>query len=298
MIIEPPYAAPLGMAAASLERWEEATDYFKMALATAEKMGARPHAALIRVAWGSALRDGLRAGTAPWSRGAPAEAALRESSELFDTARGAAMELGAPGLVALIEAELAKPVAPVSRPPVEAAPLQDAPPFELRREGEYWTVSCRGGIARIKDSRGMHMLAQLIDAPGREYHALTLASDMAGDLLAGDAGEVLDRDAVAAYRARLEDLEEALREATQYGDHARALRAREEMDAIAEELARGIGLGGRARRAGSAAERARVNVQKRLRTAIGHIAKALPELGRHLSWAVKTGSYVSYDPRR
>jgi hypothetical protein len=70
------------------------------------------------------------------------------------------------------------------------------------------------------------------------------------------------------------------------------------MDALAEELSRAIGLGGRARRAGSAAERARVNVQKRLRAAIGHIAKALPELGRHLAWAVKTGSYVSYDPRR
>ena len=72
--------------------------------------------------------------------------------------------------------------------------------------------------------------------------------------------------------------------------------AREELDVLTTELTRAFGLGGRERRAGKAAERARVNVQRRIKDAIGRIEKLNPAAARHLQWAVKTGMYCSYDP--
>ena len=55
-----------------------------------------------------------------------------------------------------------------------------------------------------------------------------------------------------------------------------------------------MGLGGRARRAGAAVERARSNVQKRLRAVIRKLAETAPALARHLDSEIKTGIYVTY----
>jgi hypothetical protein len=110
----------------------------------------------------------------------------------------------------------------------------------------------------------------------------------------GDAGALLDPKARAAYEARVRELREEQAEAEQNGDAARATRAGEELDAIGAELARAVGLGGRDRRAASAVERARVNVQRRLRDALERIREHDPELGRHLAFTVKTGTYCSY----
>jgi hypothetical protein len=149
-------------------------------------------------------------------------------------------------------------------------------------------------VARFKHSRGLEWLSLLIDQPGRDVHVLTLVG--ADGLLLGDSGEALDRETIESYRKRLEDLSESLREAESFGDAARAEHARSEIDAIAAELSRGVGLGGRSRKTGSAIERARVNVQRRVRDAIRRIAAAIPELGHHLDVSVRTGSYCSYRP--
>jgi hypothetical protein len=58
-----------------------------------------------------------------------------------------------------------------------------------------------------------------------------------------------------------------------------------------------VGLGGRSRRSGSDAERARVNVQRRLRDALRRIAELNPEIGRHLEDSVRTGTFCQYSPR-
>ncbi|HEY0706692.1 MAG TPA: hypothetical protein VGG33_07845, partial [Polyangia bacterium] len=162
------------------------------------------------------------------------------------------------------------------------------------REGEYWTVSAGPKTTRLKDTRGLQMLAELLANPGREFHALSLMGAEGAD--EGDAGELLDGEAIGAYRARLETIEDELAEAERWGDAARVARAQTERAAIAEELARGVGLGGRARRGGSASERARVNVQRRIRGAIRKIAADLPETGAYLDRAVKTGAFCSYEP--
>ena len=144
-----------------------------------------------------------------------------------------------------------------------------------------------GGRAfRVRDSRGMQMLAELTLHPHREFHVLTLSGPSAVDT--GDAGEVIDREAADAYRERLEDLRAELEEAEAWGDLGRTERLREERDRIAKELTSGLGLSGRSRRAGQATERARINVQRRLREAIRRIGEQDPKLGRFLDRAVRT----------
>jgi hypothetical protein len=145
------------------------------------------------------------------------------------------------------------------------------------------------------------MLARLVAEPGRELHVLDLgggggAGAGGPGIDTGDAGPVLDAEARTAYRDRYEDLEQEIAEAEADNDPARAEKARAEREALAEELARGVGLGGRERRAGAAAERARVNVQRRLKDALDRIAAADPELGRHLARSVRTGTFCCYEP--
>ncbi|HEY8431434.1 MAG TPA: hypothetical protein VIL20_23800, partial [Sandaracinaceae bacterium] len=173
-----------------------------------------------------------------------------------------------------------------------AAPEPRRGPPRIRMEGGVWIVEHDGERAIVKDNKAMRMLARLVAEPGRELHAL----DLAGALDAGDAGEAIDAEAREAYRARVRALRDEIEEASAWNDAGRRERAEAELAAIEAELARALGLGGRARRAGAAVERARVNVQRRLRAAIDRIAEACPGLGRPLSRSVRTGTYCSYEP--
>ncbi|MDQ4069053.1 MAG: hypothetical protein M3203_06225, partial [Actinomycetota bacterium] len=62
------------------------------------------------------------------------------------------------------------------------------------------------------------------------------------------------------------------------------------------QLAQAFGLGGRSRRASSAAERARLNVTRALRAATAKVAGALPEAGTALDRRIRTGLYCAYVP--
>ena len=78
------------------------------------------------------------------------------------------------------------------------------------------------------------------------------------------------------------------------GDIGRLEKVRHERDALSSELERAFGLGGRARASGSASERARVNVQRRLKDAIGRIAEHDSAMGRFFDKAVSTGTYCRF----
>jgi len=139
------------------------------------------------------------------------------------------------------------------------------------------------------------MLALLVGSPGRELHALELAGGGAPHVRES-TGPALDQSARLAYRARIRELEAEIEEAQSCNQPGRAERARSELELVAAELSRAVGLGGRDRRSGSAAERARVNAQRRLTDAIRRIDRACPALGRHLEGAIHTGTFCCYDP--
>jgi hypothetical protein len=109
----------------------------------------------------------------------------------------------------------------------------------FRREGEFWTVRYEGSVTRLADAKGLWYLARLLGDPGREFHAIDLEAAGApaptpagrgragaGELSVrpdlGDAGELLDATAKAAYKARLGELAAELEEAERCGDPGRA----------------------------------------------------------------------------
>ncbi len=256
----------LGRLAAVLGRPDEAAARLAAARERAEAIGARPHAA--RIAFDEAEVVG-------------GERARELRRQALDIAR----QLDMPGLVARCEQRVASAPPPAS---IER--------FRLARDGEVWAVDSAEGRFHLKNSRGLEMLSRLIERAGEELHCLDLAGSDAGDADRGDAGELIDREARDAYRERLSDLREQLDEAEARADLGRAARARDEIEALTAELARGVGLGGKPRRAGSAAERARIAVQRRIRDAIKKIGEQAPRLGSYLDAAVKTGTYCSYRP--
>lgn len=189
------------------------------------------------------------------------------------------------------------PGAADGRPPTRTA--------VLARDGKWWVASCDGTNVRLPDSKGLRYLAQLIARPGVECHALDLVDRIEGlspdrrgvdRRQLGDAGELLDAQARAAYRRRIEELRAEADDALADGrlDSAEAHQA--EVDQLVGQLAQAFGLGGRDRRAASAAERARLNVTRALRTALARLAQAVPVAGELLDRRVRTGLYCAYEP--
>jgi hypothetical protein len=190
-----------------------------------------------------------------------------------------------------------------SAPPSPRAPAR---PPDLRPDGELWMLRHDGREVRLKDSKGVRYLSALLKEPGREFHVgvlLDLPSDDGAEprggihlSALGDAGEWLDARAKADYRRRLDRLEDALADAEARSDTELAARLRDERRALATELARGLGLGDRDRRASSASERARVNVQRRIRDVVRRVTEVDETLGRYLELHVKTGVFCSWEP--
>jgi hypothetical protein len=167
----------------------------------------------------------------------------------------------------------------------------------FRREGEYWAVGRPGAVVRLRDSVGMHHLARLLTDPGREFAAVDLAARRMGAWLPPtSAGEVLDARAKDEYRRRIEDLRDEIEEAERFGDLGRLGRARTQVELVARELARAVGLGGRSRVVGSGAERARVNVTRTIRDAMRRIADQDVWVGHHLVTTIRTGTFCRYAP--
>jgi tetratricopeptide (TPR) repeat protein len=179
-------------------------------------------------------------------------------------------------------------------------------------EGDYWSVAFEGHTVRVRNLKGVRYLARLLADPGREYHVLDLVAaetgtsasmdsytaSVSGSAL-GDAGELLDPRAKAAYRRRLAEIDDDIEQADAIGDTERSAQADNERDFLIRELSRAFGLGGRERRAASASERARPAVTRAVRQAIVRIAEHHPELGDHLGRTIRTGTYCAYlpDPR-
>jgi hypothetical protein len=156
-------------------------------------------------------------------------------------------------------------------------------------------MAFEGTQVELSDAKGFHDLAQLLSKPEEPVHCLELAGRTSEPR--GDA-PVLDERARRELGARVRDLQETIDEATASNDLGRADSARGELDRIVTELSGALGLGGRSRRLGSAAERARSAVTWRIRNAIRKISSRHPSLGRHLENAVRTGTFCAYVPEK
>jgi hypothetical protein len=294
---EGPRTRFLGLLLGRLRRYDEASTAFEDAIAKLSKLEAWPYLARTEYEYGRMLLE----------RGTPAD--LERARQLFGSARERAVALGMPGLIQHIDRRTAgmgtalpSPSAKSTPPVPTASPASPASlPPSFAREGEFFSLTYRGQTLRLKDSLGLRYIARLLEAPGQELHVLDLVNEQSGATDAevvdrGDAGELLDRAARDSYERRLRDLKETLAEAEEFGDLGRAERAREELDFLARELGRAVGLGGQGRRAGAAAERARSAVQRRIRHAIERIAAHSAPLAEFLSRSIRTGNYCVFIP--
>ncbi|HUS31609.1 MAG TPA: hypothetical protein VMZ53_24050, partial [Kofleriaceae bacterium] len=268
MWCEGPVTRALGLVATTAHRFDEAEKYFETALERVDVLGAPPHRARIEVDYAAMLRKRNQSGDR--------DRAMR----LTDAAREKADRIGLPDLFA------------------SPQPSKTSDGFELRPDGDFWTITEAATVFRLKDSRGLRIVALLVASPDREFHVLDLSSTPGEAAQAEDAGEALDARAIAAYKERVVELRQQLAQAEDWADRARATRLREELEAVAGELAAGLGLGGKARRASSNVERARVNVRKRVLDAIMRIGEHSPSLAKHLEQAIKTGTFCAYHPSR
>lgn len=264
-----PVAYWLALVDAALDRPEDAERHFRKALTIAASMRSRPYIARIHASMAGFSR----------SRGDRREADVhaRKADRLIRELSLRPVRM-APGA-----SERAR------------SPAQASPDLTFEQDGDVWSIRYGGRTTVLRDSKGLAMLARLVADPESEVHVLDLVGGAAAPD-GGNAGELLDDEARAQYRRRVRDLREELEEAEAQGDLGRVDSLRGELDFISRELSRAFGLDGRRRTAGDAAERARVNVRRRIKDAIKRIAAQHPEAGRYLENTIKTGRYCRYSP--
>ena len=287
---EGPRTRLLGLLYGRLRRYDEASHAFELAIAELERLDTGPYLARTEYEYGRLLAE----------KGDPNDA--ERARQLFTLAHERASALGMPGLIHHIERRLAalggRPASPTTARPERAS--QPAP-LTMKLEGEYFAVGYRDDVVRLKASLGLHYLARLVEAPGRDIHVLELVRGQSGSDASeladtGDAGELLDQAARDRYRQRAEELREELAEAEANADTGRVERTSEELAFLARELGRAVGLGGRTRRAGVAAERARSAVQRRIRHVVERVGTHHPALAKFIERSVRTGIYCSFVP--
>lgn len=280
----------LGQLDLTMGRLDDAVVRFEEAVTMHTKMGAR----LLRAHTECDLAMTLRA------RGAKAD--MERADQLTQKAQAATDELG----LVLVGRRLENLTAGSKKPKRTAAPAATA---SFLREGDTWAINFEGQGARLLHSRGLQLIARLLSEPGREFHVLDLeqgalggrpqtkdaSSELAIDA-AGSAGPALDAKAKADYKRRLDELEEEIDQAALNNDEERQAKAEEEKEFLLAELRAAVGLGGRDRPTSSAAERARVNVTRAIRSGLTRIAEHHPALGDHLAVTIRTGTFCSYTP--
>jgi len=280
-----PVALRLGKLAAMLERWGDADRHFATALDRCEHLSARAIRARVLLEHASALA----------ARG---EGSDRERiAAMLEEAASLCGELGMTGLLERFSDLRRRPSQPSA---VDAV---------FRHEGEFWTIAYGGRMFRLRDVKGLRYIASLLASEGREVHVLELAGAATArrpdahaglaenDLVGSPPAELdplLDDQAKAEYGRRLEELEEELEQARDWGDTERAARLQDELDLLTQELGRAVGLRGRDRTFSSPEERARISVTKAIRTAIRLIEKHSPELAAHFEASIQTGRFCSY----
>jgi predicted ATPase len=167
----------------------------------------------------------------------------------------------------------------------------------LRPEGGVWRIDFNGKSVHVADLKGLWHLRELVSRPREFVPALELIGASSEEPIPrDDTGPLLDREALRQYRKRLAELDDALDDAAVHGDAKRQAQRSAEREALIAELKRATGLGGRPRRSGSPAEKARLNVTRTIRHAIIDLSTKVPELAAHLDESIVTGVSCCYEP--
>jgi predicted ATPase len=238
-----------------------------------------------------ALRIGYVHGSMPTALLAVARVAEKQG-DLATTSK--LLREGLPLAEEMREAETAQLMADLLRKTAQVEPMQRA---VLRPDSGTWHIEFNGTNVHAPDLKGFWHLRELVARPHQPVPALSLIGAATDEPVASaDAGPMLDRQALRQYRQRLAELDDELDAAAMRDDTPRQAEVSAERDALIAELKRATGLGGRPRRSGSPAEKARLNVTRTIRHAITDLAARAPELATHLDESIVTGVSCCYEP--
>ncbi len=150
-----------------------------------------------------------------------------------------------------------------------------------------------GKRAQLPETKGLADIEALIGAHGADVHVFTLTGHEGSR---AGADPMLDDRARAEYGQRLGQLTAELDAADAAGLAERSRQLHAERAALIRQLTAATGLGGRKRRLGDEAERARKTVSARVREALAKVDRVHPELAAHLRSAVHLGTVCRYEP--
>jgi hypothetical protein len=239
----------------------------------------------------TSMRTGHLHGTMPMTLLAVARVTAKQG-DLATAAK--LLREGLPLAEEMREIATAQQMAELLRTTSQIEPTQHA---TLRPEGGVWRIDFNGTTLHVPDLKGLWHLRELVSRPHEFVPALDLIGASTDEAMPrGDTGPILDRQAIREYRRRLAELDDELDAAVVRGDADWEAKLSVERDALIAELKRATGLRGRPRRAGSPAEKARLNVTRTIRHAIADLSKRCPELAAHLDESIVTGVSCCYEP--
>ena len=184
--------------------------------------------------------------------------------------------------------------------PSPGAPPQPAD-YTFRKKGQAWEVRFAGGPDFILlPSKGAAYLQILLSHAGQPISAVDLACRVSKHperFSLGSAGGTADKEALTAYHARLQELNEEMEEAKENLDTARQVKIEEEREWIRKEVRRHTGLGGKPRKDGDDRDRVRKAVGIAIRRTIREIENYDANLAAHLKAPVlRCGLSPCYSP--
>lgn len=160
------------------------------------------------------------------------------------------------------------------------------------QNGDFWEIQYANKSTTLKDCKGLHDIAQLLQEPEKDFHC----TDLMGTILIESGTPLIDEKAMKAYKQQALKLQVAISDAEEIGLYEKADALREELESFSEQLSQTVGLSNAIRKTGSSVEKARAAVTWRIRNAIKKIENSHPQLAKHLTLSIKTGSYCSYTP--
>ncbi len=153
-----PAARIVALLAATLERWDEALAHLDQSDALSGRLGAlawmaqttADRATVLAARDGAGDREAARACLAR-ARVLAKRLGMQRIAQSADALAGRLDDRGA------------------SAPPAPSGQV-------LRHEGDHWTVEFAGRAVRVRDSKGMRLLAELLRHPGQEVHVAALVA--------------------------------------------------------------------------------------------------------------------------
>lgn len=160
------------------------------------------------------------------------------------------------------------------------------------QEGRLWNLVYAGTSVFVADSKGMHDIAKLVANPTRNVHC----AELLGAHVRQTGAVLFDEKARRNYQERIRELREEIELAESHNNSSALPSLHEEYESILAHVSASIDRKGRVRKVNDNDDKARSAVTWRIRSAIQKIGEVHPALAKHLSGAVRTGFYCSYNP--